>query len=72
LSIATPELHYPLLMAGRVEMTALTRKGQQKLLAAVFAFYTGKAVARVAAIEVPVIRDFPPGDSLGRSFCKPG
>ncbi len=46
-------------------MTALTRKGQQKLPAAVFALHAGKAVVQVAAIEVPVIRDFPPGDALG-------
>jgi hypothetical protein len=35
-------------------MAALTGKGQQKLVAAVVAPHAGKAVVRVAAVEVPV------------------
>ena len=35
-------------------MAALTGEGQKILMPTIFAFHTGKAVVRVAAVEVPV------------------
>jgi hypothetical protein len=43
-----------LLMAGRAKMTALAGKCQQILMAAVLAFHKGKAVVRVAVVQIPV------------------
>ena len=49
-----PELHHALLMAGWAKMTALAGEGQQILMAAVMTFDTGKAVVRIAAVEIPM------------------
>jgi hypothetical protein len=49
-----PELHHALLMAGWTEMTALAGECQEIFMTAIFTFHTGKAVVRVAAVEVPV------------------
>jgi hypothetical protein len=48
------EFHDALLMAGRAEMTAFTREGQQVFMAAVFASDAGKAVFKIAAVQVAV------------------
>jgi hypothetical protein len=37
-----------------VETVAFTGESQQKFVAAVFAFYTGKAVVWVATIQIPI------------------
>jgi len=42
----------PLLMAGGAKMATLAGKGRQIFMTAVFAFHTGKAVVRIAAIEI--------------------
>jgi PAS domain-containing protein len=49
-----PELHDALLVAGGAEVAALAGKGQEIFMAAVFALHAGKAVVRVATVEVPV------------------
>ena len=49
-----PEFHYPLLMARGTEMTALAREGQKIFMAAIPAFYPGKAVVQVATFQVAV------------------
>jgi hypothetical protein len=41
-------------MAGRAEITAFTREGQQVFMAAVFASDAGKAVFKIAAVQVAV------------------
>jgi predicted HD phosphohydrolase len=41
------KLHHAFLMAGRAEMTALTRECQEAFIAAVFASDAGKAVANM-------------------------
>jgi hypothetical protein len=46
------EFHHPLLMAGGAEVAALAGICKQIYMAAVFAFHTGKAVVRIAAVEI--------------------
>jgi len=60
------EFHYPLLMAGGAKMATLAGKGQQIFMTAVFAFHTGKAVVRIAAVEVAVddLLDIGPPESV--------
>jgi hypothetical protein len=40
-------------MVGGTEETALAGKGQQILVAAIFALRTGKAVVRIATVQIP-------------------
>ena len=47
------KLHHAFLMAGRAEMTALTRECQEAFIAAVFASDAGKAVVPIAAVKIP-------------------
>jgi len=47
-----PEFHHALLVTGRAEVSSFTRERQQVLMAAVFAFHAGKAVAQIAAIQI--------------------
>lgn len=49
-----PKFHHALLVTGRTEMTAFAGKCQQVFVATVFAFHTGKAMTKVAAIPVTV------------------
>jgi hypothetical protein len=49
-----PEFHHPFLMTRGAEVAALTREGQEILVAAVFASHPGEAVMEDAAIEVTV------------------
>ena len=41
-------------MTGWAEVTPLAGEGQKILMAAVFAFHTGKAVVEIAAVQIPV------------------
>jgi len=49
-----PEFHHAFLVAGGTEVPALAGKSQPIFMAAVLAFDLGKAVMRVAAVEIPV------------------
>ena len=49
-----PEFHHPLLMAGWAKMATLAGKSQQIFVTAVITFDTGKAVVRVATVQIPI------------------
>jgi len=53
-------------MAGGAEVAALAGKRQQIFMAAVFAFHTGKAVVRIAAVEIAIdhLRDIGPSETV--------
>jgi hypothetical protein len=48
------EFHHPLLMAGWAKMATLAGKSQQIFVTAVITFDTGKAVVRVATVQIPI------------------
>jgi len=48
------EFHHALLMARWTKMATLAGEGQQVFVAAVNTFHTGKAVVRIAAVEIPM------------------
>lgn len=56
--ILFPELHHPLLVAGEAKMPALAGESQKVLIAAIFAFHTGKAVVQISTVQV-LIHDIP-------------
>ena len=65
------ELHNALLVTRGAEMAALAGKGQQIFVAAAFAFDAGKAVVRIAAIQIPmnnVLQIRPPVSVLPREM----
>jgi hypothetical protein len=61
-----PEFHHAFLVAGGAEVAALAGKSKQIFVAAVFAFYTGKTVAQITAIEITVnnLLDIRPPESI--------
>ena len=66
------EFHHALLMAGRAEVTALAREGKQIFMVAIIASDSGKAVFKIAAIEITVnhLLDIRPPETilLGKMF----
>jgi hypothetical protein len=53
-------------MTGGAKMTPFAGEGQKILMAAIFAFHTGKAVVQIAAIEIAIdhLLDIGPPESV--------
>jgi len=52
--MALSNFHHALLMTGRAEISQLVEQCRKVSAAAILAFYAGKAIARIAEIQIPI------------------